>query len=146
MKRRDFIRSGAVAAAFHNFPYHLYAGTKKQATDRVKLGPMKVELSRLAMGPGRTVRAAVPIRRRSWACGSRGPVPRGFDQGVTFWDTADQYGTHPHARSAEEDAPGKGHASHQDARVHRSRDERRISTAFAASLGRITSTLCCCTA
>ena len=36
MKRRDFIRSGTVAAAFHNFPYHLYAGTKKHATDRVQ--------------------------------------------------------------------------------------------------------------
>jgi 1-deoxyxylulose-5-phosphate synthase len=24
----------------------------------------------------------------------------GYDQGVTFWDTADQYGTHPHAKEA----------------------------------------------
>ena len=52
MKRRDFIRSSAAVTAFHNFPYHLYAGTKKQASDRIKLGPMKVELSRLALGSG----------------------------------------------------------------------------------------------
>jgi len=35
------------------FPYHLYAGTtKKSATDRVTLGPKKIQLARLAMGSG----------------------------------------------------------------------------------------------
>jgi hypothetical protein len=43
MNRREFfLRSAATAgaAAFANFPYHLYAGTtQKQASDRVQLGP-----------------------------------------------------------------------------------------------------------
>ena len=54
MKRRDFIRTGAGSAiSLSAFPYHLFAATtKKNANDRVKLGPMKVEMSRLAMGTG----------------------------------------------------------------------------------------------
>ena len=49
MKRRSFLKTGAVAA----FPYHLLASDKKRyATDRVKLGPKQVELSRLAVGTG----------------------------------------------------------------------------------------------
>ena len=52
MKRRDFVRSAGSTIALSAFPYHLFAGTKKQASDRIKLGPMKVELSRLAMGTG----------------------------------------------------------------------------------------------
>ena len=54
-RREFFLRSAATAgaAAFANFPYHLYAGTtQKKASDRIKLGPMKVEVSRLAQGSG----------------------------------------------------------------------------------------------
>jgi 1-deoxyxylulose-5-phosphate synthase len=101
MKRRDFIRSGAVAAAFHNFPYHLYAGTKKHATDRVKLGPMKVELSRLAMGTGTNGSGGSSNQTKKLGVAGLADLFRaGYDQGVTFWDTADQYGTHPHAKEA----------------------------------------------
>ena len=101
MERRDFIRSGAVAAAFHNFPYHLYAGTKKHATDRVKLGPMKVELSRLAMGTGTNGSGGSSNQTKKLGVAGLADLFRaGYDQGVTFWDTVDQYGTHPHAKEA----------------------------------------------
>jgi aryl-alcohol dehydrogenase-like predicted oxidoreductase len=106
MKRRDFIRSGAVAAAFHNFPYHLYAGTKKHASDRVKLGPMKVELSRLAMGTGTNGSGGSSNQTKKLGVAGLADLFRaGFDQGVTFWDTADQYGTHPHAKEALKKTP-----------------------------------------
>jgi 1-deoxyxylulose-5-phosphate synthase len=106
MKRRDFIRSGAVAAAFHNFPYHLYAGTKKHATDRVKLGPMKVELSRLAMGTGTNGSGGSSNQTKKLGVAGLADLFRaGYDQGVTFWDTADQYGTHPHAKEALKKTP-----------------------------------------
>ena len=56
MNRRDFFLRTAVtagAATLDRFPYALYASTtKKNATDRIKLGPMKVEVSRLAIGTG----------------------------------------------------------------------------------------------
>jgi aryl-alcohol dehydrogenase-like predicted oxidoreductase len=106
MKRRDFIRSGAVAAAFHNFPYHLYAGTTKHATDRVKLGPMKVELSRLAMGTGTNGSGGSSNQTKKLGVAGLADLFRaGYDEGVTFWDTADQYGTHPHAKEALKKTP-----------------------------------------
>ena len=56
MNRRDFfLRSSAAAGAIalDPFPHELFAGTtEKYANDRVKLGPMGVPLSRLAMGTG----------------------------------------------------------------------------------------------
>jgi len=106
MKRRDFVRSGAAVAAFHNFPYHLYAGMTKKATDRVKLGPMKVELSRLAMGTG--TNGSGGSSNQTKQLGVRGLADHfraGFDQGITFWDTADQYGSHPHVREALKKTP-----------------------------------------
>jgi len=54
MNRRHFLRNAAAGTiALHSFPYHLFASdTKKYATDRIKLGPRGVEVSRLAMGTG----------------------------------------------------------------------------------------------
>jgi len=54
MNRRCFLRNATAGAiALQSFPYHLFAnGTKKYATDRIKLGPKAVEVSRLAMGSG----------------------------------------------------------------------------------------------
>lgn len=106
MKRRDFVRAGAVAAAFHQFPYHLYAGTKKQASDRVKLGPMKVELSRLAMGTGTNGSGGSSNQTKKLGIQGLADMFRfGYDNGVTFWDSADQYGSHPHLRAALKKTP-----------------------------------------
>lgn len=74
MNRRRFITSAGVAVSLHAFPYHLFANnSRKLATDRIKLGPKGVELSRLAMGAS----------------------------GVTeLFRAADQYGAHTHLRAA----------------------------------------------
>jgi len=98
MKRREFLQTASLSA----FPYHLYAGsTKKQASDRVKLGPMKVELSRLAMGTGTNGAGGSSNQTRKLGLGGVADLFRaGYDHGVTFWDSADQYGTHPHLKEA----------------------------------------------
>jgi aryl-alcohol dehydrogenase-like predicted oxidoreductase len=109
MDRRNFIRSGAAAAgvtALHTFPYHLYAGTKKHATDRIKLGPMKVELTRLALGTGTNGGGGSSNQTKKF--GVKGVADffhHAYDQGVTFWDSADQYGSHPHVRAALKNVP-----------------------------------------
>jgi len=105
MKRRHFLHSSGTAlglAAFHNFPYHLYAnGTKKNAGDRVKLGPMGVEVSRLAMGTGTNgVGGSSNQTKKLGLAGVSDLFRAGYDNGVTFWDAADQYGTHPHVKLA----------------------------------------------
>jgi aryl-alcohol dehydrogenase-like predicted oxidoreductase len=107
MKRREFLRrgslvGGAAAAGAHAFPRHLYAEAKaKTAQDVVPLGKTGIMVSRLWQGTGTNGvgKSSNQIR----GLGFDGVVEllrAGVDQGVTVWDLADQYGTHPHARGA----------------------------------------------
>jgi aryl-alcohol dehydrogenase-like predicted oxidoreductase len=103
MNRRNFLRGAAAGTiALHSFPHHLFAnGTKKYATDRIKLGPRGVELSRLAMGTGTDgVGGSSNQTRKLGMAGLANLFDAAYDQGVTFWDSADQYGTHPHVKEA----------------------------------------------
>jgi aryl-alcohol dehydrogenase-like predicted oxidoreductase len=103
MNRRDFFLRGAAGmAAFQNFPYHLFAGTtRKLASDRIKLGPMKVEVSRLAQGSGTNgVGGSSNQTRKLGLKGLADLFDAAYDNGITFWDSADQYGTHPHVKEA----------------------------------------------
>jgi len=110
MNRRDFfLRTAATAgaAAFQFFPHDLFASeTKKSATDRVLLGPMKVEVSRLAQGSGTNGSGGSSNQTRKLGVkGLADLYHAAYDQGVTFWDCADQYGTHPHVSLALKRAP-----------------------------------------
>jgi aryl-alcohol dehydrogenase-like predicted oxidoreductase len=105
MKRREFVtRSAAMAGAvsLRSFPYPLFATSeKKNATDRIKLGPKGVEVSRLAMGTGTSgVGGSSNQTRKLGVQGVADLYKFGFDNGVTFWDSADQYGSHPHLKQA----------------------------------------------
>jgi aryl-alcohol dehydrogenase-like predicted oxidoreductase len=103
MNRRHFLRNAAAGTiALQSFPHHLFASeTKKYATDRVKLGPRGVELSRLAMGTGTDgVGGSSNQTRKLGMAGLANLFDAAYDQGVTFWDSADQYGTHPHVKEA----------------------------------------------
>jgi aryl-alcohol dehydrogenase-like predicted oxidoreductase len=103
MNRRDFcIRTAGAAGAlaFAKLPTNLFAETlAKRASDRVKLGPMGVELSRLAMGTGTNGYGKASNQTRQLGLeGLANLLEAGYDQGVTFWDSADQYGSHPHLK------------------------------------------------
>ncbi len=101
MHRREFLTRTAAAAGMAALGgYRLTAaGTQKRASDRVLLGPMKVEVSRLAMGTGTNGVGGSSNQTRKLGLGGLADMLQyGYDQGVTFWDSADQYGTHPHVR------------------------------------------------
>lgn len=103
MHRRKFLKSTlGSAVALNAFPYHLFAGTeKKNATDRILLGPKKIEVSRLAQGSGTNGVGGSSNQTRKLGLHGLADLYRAcYDNGVTFWDTADQYGTHPHLREA----------------------------------------------
>jgi aryl-alcohol dehydrogenase-like predicted oxidoreductase len=105
MNRRSFLQRSAATAgatALNSFPYHLFAkSTPRYAGDRVKLGPMKVELSRLAMGTGTNGSGGSSNQTKKLGVGGVAELfQAGFDNGVTFWDSADQYGSHPHLKEA----------------------------------------------
>lgn len=103
MNRRQFLfhsSAAAGAAAYARFPYELLAGTtRKFASDRIRLGPMKVEVSRLAQGSGTNGAGGSSNQTRKLGLKGLGDLfQAAYDQGVTFWDSADQYGTHPHVK------------------------------------------------
>jgi len=107
MRRRDFVRYGAaIAGAALLDPTGVplgFAATprKRSAQDRVVLGRTGIAVSRLAQGTGTNGWGGSSNQTRT--LGERGLADllvAGVDQGVNFWDLADQYGSHPHARRA----------------------------------------------
>jgi aryl-alcohol dehydrogenase-like predicted oxidoreductase len=102
MQRRSFVKSGAAALSLNAFPYHLFASEKqKHATDRVLLGPRKIQLSRLAMGTGTNGGGGSSNQTKKLGVeGLARLLESAVDNGVTFWDSADQYGTHPYLKAA----------------------------------------------
>jgi len=105
MKRRHFLKAGAAAAGtllFEAFPYNAFAGTtKKYASDRVMLGNTGIEVSRLAMGTGTSGYGGSSNQSRKLGLkGLSNLLRTGYDNGVFFWESADQYGTHPHFKEA----------------------------------------------
>ncbi len=105
LNRRDFLRASALTAGaftFGRFPYHLFAAKKKKyATDRILLGNTGIEASRLAMGTGtHGVNKSSNQTRRLGVKGLGELLHAAYDEGINFWDSADQYGTHPHLKEA----------------------------------------------
>jgi aryl-alcohol dehydrogenase-like predicted oxidoreductase len=107
MNRRQFLHRGSIAGgaalvAAHAFPRHLYAATsEKRAQDVVTLGRTGIKVSRLAQGTGTNgVNKSSDQTRGLGIAGVAELLRAGVDQGVNFWDLADQYGSHPHAHEA----------------------------------------------
>jgi len=139
MQRRSFLKSGAGAISLNAFPYHLFAGTQKQANDVVTLGPRKIKLSRLAMGTGTNGSGGSSNQTKKLGLEGMATLFRaGFDNGLNFWDSADQYGTHPHLKEALKKTPrekvvilSKTHAStEKEMRADIDRFRREIGTDY----------------
>jgi aryl-alcohol dehydrogenase-like predicted oxidoreductase len=103
MKRRTFIRNSLAGAAILSaFPYEALALEQKlYAHDKVKLGNTGIEMSRLAMGTGTHGFGGASNQTRQMGIkGVADMLRAGFDDGINFWETADQYGSHPHVGEA----------------------------------------------
>ncbi|MBV9659027.1 MAG: aldo/keto reductase [Verrucomicrobia bacterium] len=111
MNRREFLKrslratGGSLAATtLTAWPHALFAADKpKLASDRVTLGsgPARLRVSRLAMGTGSGGWNHHSNQTRQLGVRGLADLLRlAYDRGVTFWDSADQYGSHPHLREA----------------------------------------------
>ena len=103
MHRREFIKSSLLAggiAAMPSFSHELLASeTKKYASDIIKLGNTGIKVSRLAMGTGtHGVNRSSNQTRKLGVKGLGELLHAAYEQGIFFWDSADQYGTHPHLK------------------------------------------------
>jgi 1-deoxyxylulose-5-phosphate synthase len=99
--RRQFVSqslagAAAVWSSVHRAPWLSAAPLmKKEATDRVVLGNTGIKLSRLAMGSGTSGSNYSSDQVRLGLKGFSDLLVYGFDQGINFWEAADQYGSHP---------------------------------------------------
>jgi aryl-alcohol dehydrogenase-like predicted oxidoreductase len=103
MKRRTFLKTGLAGSALLSaFPYELFAGDKRiYPYDRVPLGNTGIEMSRMAMGTGtRGFGGSSNQTRQLGIKGVSDLLRAAFDQGINFWESADQYGSHPHIKEA----------------------------------------------
>lgn len=103
MKRRTFIRNTLAGSALLTaFPYEALALEQKlYAHDRVKLGNTGIEMSRMAMGTGTHGFGGASNQTRQLGIkGVADMLHAAFDDGINFWETADQYGSHPHVGEA----------------------------------------------
>jgi aryl-alcohol dehydrogenase-like predicted oxidoreductase len=125
MNRRFFVKSASAAAgllAISPFALHARPRVIKNISDRILLGKMGIEVSRMAMGTGtHGVGRNSNQTRQLGIKGVADLLKAGYDMGVTFWDSADQYGTHPHLKEALKLVPrekvvilSKTHASTED--------------------------------
>ncbi|GAB4371812.1 MAG: hypothetical protein OHK0021_14320 [Bryobacter sp.] len=139
LQRRHFLKAGAALLAMEKFPHHLYAGTKKAAQDTVLLGPAKVKVSRLALGTGTNgVGGSSNQTKKLGFKGVSEMFRAAYDQGVFFWDSADQYGSHPYLKEALKTVPRdkvtiltKTHAvTSADMRADLDRFRREIGTDY----------------
>lgn len=103
MERRKFLKTVVGAAAVAALPKAVFSAEAKPklASDIIKLGPQKVPISRLGFGTG-TVgwNKSSNQTRKLGLQGLADLLCAAYDQGVTYWDTADQYGSHPHIGEA----------------------------------------------
>jgi 1-deoxyxylulose-5-phosphate synthase len=105
MKRREFLSKSAIGLgaawlASNSAPAQASASGKFKATDIVTLGKTGIKTTRLAMGTGSHGSGGSSAQGRLGIAKCADLLWAGYDQGVTFIDTADAYGTHPHVREA----------------------------------------------
>jgi aryl-alcohol dehydrogenase-like predicted oxidoreductase len=103
MKRRTFIRNTLAGSALLTaFPYEALALEEKlYPHDRVKLGNTGIEMSRMAMGTGTNGFGGASNQTRQLGIKGVSDMLRAAkDDGINFWETADQYGSHAHVGEA----------------------------------------------
>ena len=101
VNRREFITQGLVGVGsawigLNRATVQASAPTKKLASDQVLLGNTGIKLSRLALGSGTNGVNHSSEQTRLGVGAFSDLLCYGFDQGINFWETADQYGSHPH--------------------------------------------------
>lgn len=100
MNRRDFFKTTFGAAALTSLNRSFAAATEKPpfaAADRVVLGPKRIECSRLFIGTGSRGWNHRSDQTRGMGVEGLGNfLKTAFKEGITSWDSADQYGSHPH--------------------------------------------------
>ncbi|HEX2394579.1 MAG TPA: aldo/keto reductase, partial [Bacteroidales bacterium] len=110
MDRRSFVKSASATAGLALLaPLGLRLSPdagKKYISDKVMLGNTGIQVSRMAVGTGTNgVGHSSNQTRQLGIRGLSDLLKAAYDKGIFFWDSADQYGTHPHLKEALKSLP-----------------------------------------
>lgn len=101
MRRREFLAQSSKAVAATFLASKLMALPQKySAADTVTLGKTGIQTSRLAMGTGTSGWGGRSNQSSEGVSALAGLLLNGYENGLRFFDSADQYGTHPHVAEA----------------------------------------------
>ncbi len=101
MRRREFLaQSGKAVAATFLASKLMALPQKYAANDTVTLGKTGIQTSRLAMGTGTSGWGGRSDQTSLGVKGLSDLLLDGYDNGLRFFDAADQYGSHPHVAEA----------------------------------------------
>jgi aryl-alcohol dehydrogenase-like predicted oxidoreductase len=109
MNRREFLHGAAAGIGAACLPATAFAASldtapkKFQAHDTVVLGKTGIRTSRLAMGTGTIGFGGASNQTRAGALTAL--LLKGYDSGLTFFDTGDSYGSHPEVAAALQQIP-----------------------------------------
>ena len=105
--RRRFLQQALVGAGVLTTPWArpvesvlADTGKKLSATDRVTLGKTGIATTRVAIGSGTRGTYKSSNQTKLGKEKFVSIIRHGFERGITFWDTADNYGSHPFYREA----------------------------------------------
>src|SRR5512133_67861 len=127
MDRRTFVKGASLSAGLaliapHSLTQAAADTGKKYISDKVMLGNTGIQVSRMAMGTGTNGWGQNSNQTRQLGIkGVADLLQAAHERGVFFWDSADQYGSHPHLKEALKRVPrdkvvilSKTHASSED--------------------------------
>ncbi len=103
--RRQFVRGSAVLAVglgLSPLVPEVFAKKKRTAVDQVPLGKTGLKLSRLGIGTGTR---GGSVQRALGSEGFNKLIRYAYDQGITYIDTAQSYGTHTYVGEAIKSLP-----------------------------------------
>src|SRR5262249_31205467 len=103
INRREFVEKAAVVAGAISLGVSAEAGTYRglrTATDRVKLGKTGIKSSLVGIGTGSIGWNHASNQTRLGQAKFTELIRHAFDSGITFFDVADQYGSHPFLKEA----------------------------------------------
>lgn len=105
--RRKFLKQAMTGLGMMVMPTKTTKGNKQISTnkgfnahDRVILGKTGIETSRLALGSGTIGGRKQSNQTRLGMETFVSIIRHGYERGITFWDSADSYGSHSHFKEA----------------------------------------------
>lgn len=145
LNRRDFMTQATAAATVASIAATSATGTASAAyprnalpsspSDKVTLGKTGIQVSLVGMGTGSIGSGQASNQTRLGIKGFRKVVRHALDQGICFFDVADQYGSHVYLREALKGVPRESYVIQTKTHATKFADARSHLERYRLELG-----------